>query len=70
MVDRLNEDWSDLLWERPAPDPERVARHELHEADEPSKYVRRTAHLPGLVAELVESDAFDMRLLRRASSGR
>ena len=74
MADRTDtvdtDDWADELWERPSPDPERLARYELHDSDEPSMYVRHTAHLPGLGPELVESDAFFMRLLRRASTRR
>ena len=65
-----DDDWADGLWERPAPDPERVARWRQHDRDEPSRYVRNTAHLPALDADTIEAEAFWMRLLRRASVGR
>ena len=64
-----DDNWAEGLWERPAPDPERLARWRQHDPNEPSRYVRHTAHLPALDAETVESDAFWMRLLRRASVG-
>jgi len=64
----VDDNWADELWERPAPDPERVARYRLHDPHEASLYVRQTAHLPMIGEEAEESGAFWMRLLRRASS--
>ncbi|MDH3729726.1 MAG: hypothetical protein OES13_01175 [Acidimicrobiia bacterium] len=63
------DDWADDLWSRPAPDATRLARYRLHDPDEPSHYVRNTAHLPRLTPEVGESGFFWMRLLRRASVG-
>ena len=62
------ENWADDLWTRPEPDAERIARYRLHDPDEPSHYVRHSAHLPRLTPELEESGYFWMRLLRRAST--
>lgn len=69
-AEEASEDWAEELWERPAPDPERLARYRLHDPSEPSRYVRNTAHLPALSDDLIESEAFWMRLVRRASVGR
>jgi hypothetical protein len=63
------DDWAETLWDRPAPDPVRLARYRLHDIDEPSRYVRRTAHLPSLDSITVENEALWMRMLRRASLG-
>ena len=63
-----SDNWADELWDRPDPDPERVARWRLHDVDEASWYVRHTAHLPLMGDEAEETGAFWMRLLRRASS--
>ncbi len=61
-------DWADDLWKRPEPDAARLARYRLHDLDEPSHYVRRSAHLPRLTPENKESGFFWMRMLRRAST--
>jgi hypothetical protein len=64
---QVTDNWADELWERPAPDPVRLARYQRHDPDEPSHYVRHTAHLPEMGVEAEESGLFWMRLLRRAS---
>jgi hypothetical protein len=64
------EDWAEDLWERPEPDPVRLARHRLHPSDEPSRYVRHSALLPELDRDTIDADALWMRVLRRASVGR
>ena len=65
----VDDAWADQLWERPAPEPQRLARYRLHDPDEPSHYVRNTAHLPQFTPDIGETGFFWMRLLRRASLG-